>query len=94
VDYRNNRYVNLHVGGSVGSDFVLASQCQNGTCSYMTPGDYTGFGARVGLSVTQNSSGVGIFIRWDNDVGGCMGGPTKCNTYVQIYTWNLGWTLF
>jgi hypothetical protein len=94
VDYRNDRYVNLHVGGSVGSDFVLASQCQNGSCSYMTPGNYTGFGARVGLSITQNSSGVGVFVRWDNDVGGCTGGPAKCNTYVQMYTWSLGWTLF
>jgi hypothetical protein len=95
IDYRTHRAMNLHIGGGLGSDFVLASECSNGSCSYLPPGSYLGFGLRVGLSVTQDSNGIGAFLRWDNDVSGtCAGGTNDCHSYIQMFTWNVGWTLF
>jgi hypothetical protein len=101
IEYREARAVNLHFGGSGGSDFVLASQCSGGTCSYLPPANYGAFGLRVGISLTDHASGIGAFMRWDSEVaghqgpgaGGCTGG-SGCNPYFQIFTWNIGWTLF
>lgn len=97
LDYRTNRFANLHFGGSIGSDFVLSSQCANGSCSYLPPGNYFGFGFQAGISMTQNSSGLGGFVRWDADTGGCSGGIvnlSKCNSFINMFTWNVGWTFF
>ncbi len=101
VEYREARAVNLHVGASGGNDFVLASQCTSGTCSYLAPANYAAFGVRVGISLTDHASGIGVFMRWDSEIAGHQspgaGGCTTasgCNPYFQIYTWNVGWTLF
>ena len=93
LDYRTHKYMNLHLGGTVGDDFALASQCAGGTCSYVPASLYTAFGLRVGLSYSQYTrNAVGIFMRWDNEVAQCHG--LTCNAYIQTYIWDLGWTLF
>jgi hypothetical protein len=94
LDYRSRRYVNLHMGGSIGQEFALSAQCLSGTCNYVPASMYVGFGFRVGLSYSVASrSAVGLFVRFDNDLAQCNG-ATDCKSYIQTYTWNIGWTLF
>lgn len=93
VDYRSKRFINLHFGGTYGQEFSLAAQCNTDGCNYLPAGLHTGFGGRVGLSFSQGSrSSIGLFLRWDGDVGEC--GGASCQAFLQTFTWNLGWTLF
>jgi hypothetical protein len=96
LDYRTRRYLNVHFGGTVGPEFGLGAQCDNGNCNYIPPGVYVGFGARAGLSMSQGSrSSLGLFVRWDVDIAQCSKSDIgNCGEVLHTFTWSLGWSLF
>jgi len=96
VSYRNKRFLNFHVGGAVGGDFVIAAQCNSGACNYVLPSTYLALGARVGLSYSAvERSAVGMFVSWQSDFAPCPpSAQGNCMTNLSTVTWSIGWELF
>jgi hypothetical protein len=95
VDYRNKRFMNFHFGLGVGGDFVLAAQCLQEACNYITPSVYFALGARAGLSFSAyERSAVGLFVSWQNDFAPCPPASQNCSTALSTFIWSVGWSLF
>ena len=94
LDYHRLRYINLHFGGAVGGDLLLAAQCVAPDCNYIQPAIGFGLGARIGISYSAvERSSIGVFVDWHNYWASCAQGAT-CLNYLSSLVWSLGWTLF
>lgn len=98
VSYTQRLYINLHMGGLIGTGFILAATCNAGNCAYLQPALTTpSWGLRSGLSFSSGvRSSMGLFVTWHNDHVACpVGTPgAGCTTWLSTVIWSVGWTLF